>query len=202
MAVALQYEQVATYAPMTLYLPDLTEEEFLEWGERFSDFQLEYTADGELIIMPGTSMETGDRNNEISRQLGNWALADGRGRAYDSSTSFLLPDGSRKSPDAGWVSISRRQAAKRPGVRFPVLAPDFVIELKSSTDRLRKLSDRMIEWIENGVQLGWLIDPERRAVTIYQPGHEPDTVLNLPKIAGEGPVAGFTLDLEPLWAIE
>ncbi|MCC6540047.1 MAG: Uma2 family endonuclease [Bryobacterales bacterium] len=202
MAIALQYEQVAAYAPMTLYLPQLTEEEFLEWGERFSDFQLEYTADGELMIIPGTSMETGGRNAEVSRQLGNWARNDGRGRAYDSSTSFLLPNGARRSPDAAWVSTSRRAAAKRPGQQFPVLAPDFVIELKSPSDRLRKLSVKMEEWIENGVQLAWLIDPERRAITIYRPGREPETLLNLSQAEGEGPVAGFILELAPVWAIE
>jgi Uma2 family endonuclease len=202
MALALQYDQVATYAPMTLYLPNLTEQEFLEWSERFADFQLEYSADGELIIMPGTSMETGDRNNEITKQLTIWADLDGRGRAYDSSTSFLLPDGARRSPDAAWVSSARRSAAKRPGVTFPVLAPDFVIELKSPSDRLRKLTAKMEDWIANGVSLGWLLDPDLRTATIYRPGRDPETILQPRRLNGESPVQGFLLNLDPIWAIE
>jgi Uma2 family endonuclease len=186
---------------MTLYVPDLTEEQFIEWGERFSDFQIEYTADGELLIMPGTSMETGDRNNEISRQLGNWALADGRGRAYDSSTSFLLPNGARRSPDASWVDSARRRAAERPGVQFPVLVPDFIIELRSKSDRLKRVREKMEEWIENGVQFGWLIDPETRSLTIYRPGRAPETVVDAGQAIGEGPVAGFVLDLNRVWDI-
>ncbi|MFN7923326.1 MAG: Uma2 family endonuclease [Bryobacteraceae bacterium] len=202
MAVALQYEQVATYAPMTLFLPGLTEQEFIEWGERFPDFQLEYTADGELLIMPGTSMATGDRNSEIITQLTIWARANGRGRVYDSSTSFLLPNGARRSPDASWVDSDRKRAAKQPGTQFPVLAPDFVVELKSPSDRLKKVREKMEEWIENGVKLGWLIDPETHSVTVYRPGQLPQMATNLERLDGEGPVEGFVLDLGPVWEIE
>jgi len=199
MAVALRYEQVAGYAPLSLSIPGLTEQQFIEWTQRFPDFRLEYSADGELIIMPGTSLETGERNSEITRQLGNWTLADGRGRSYDSSTSFFLPSGARLSPDASWVLRDRKHAVQRPGVTFPMLAPDFVIELKSPSDRLKKLAAKMEEWIENGVQLGWLIDPEKQTVIIYRQGRAPETMLKPTKVAGEGPVAGFTLDLGSVW---
>jgi Uma2 family endonuclease len=201
MAVALQYEHAASYAPMTLHLPGLTEEQFIEWGERFPDFRIEYTADGELLIMPGTSMETGDRNTEIVLQLGLWARKDGRGRVYDSSTSFLLPNGARRSPDASWVDSERKRAAQQPGLRFPPLVPDFIVELKSPTDGLKKVRDKMDEWMENGAQLGWLIDPEARSLTIYRAGRSPETVLHPHQAAGEGPIDGFVLDLSSVWAI-
>lgn len=202
MAVALHYEQVAAFAPMTLYLPELSEQGFVEWCEQFPDFMLEYSADGELSIMPPTSLPTGDRNNEISRQLGTWAIADGRGKAYDSSTGFLLPSGARRAPDASWLDRARRDSAFRSGLRYPVLAPDFVIELKSPSDRMARLTEKMLEWMENGAKLGWLIDPDRQTVTIFRPGRASETLLKPLNVAGEGPVAGFVLGLDPIWNID
>ena len=202
MGVALKFEDMADLAPLTLTVPGLDEKGFLQWCERFPDCLLEYSAEGELSIMPPTEDDTSDRNAEIIRQLGNWAIGDGRGKARGSSGGFRFPDGSRLSPDAAWVSIDRKKSSRQPGVAFPVMVPEFIIELKSSSDRVNKLAEKMEVFIANGVKLGWLLDPYKRTVTIYRPRRKPETLLNPKTVKGEGPVAGFVLDLEPIWNLD
>jgi Uma2 family endonuclease len=129
-----------------------------------------------------------------------WAKLDGRGVATDSSTGFVLPDGARRSPDAAWTLKSRvAQLDPVSRSRFWRLCPDFVIELQSSSDRPRKLADKMREYLANGAQLGWVIDPGHRSVTIYRPNAEPETHAEIDSIAGEGPVTSFVLDLAFVW---
>jgi len=195
----LAVEDLETYAPVSLYSPGMTEEAFLAFCERFPDYQIEYTSEGDIIIMPPTDSNTGFRNGEIMRQLGNWAAMDGGGRAFDSSTGFFLPSGARRSPDAAWASHSILASVRGSKLRFPVLCPEFVIVLKSPSDRRKKLRDKMIEWIEGGSLLGWLIDPEHRTVTIYRPNQDPEVLRNPSSVNGEGPVEGFVLDLTPIW---
>ena len=151
---------------------------------------------GELLIMPPNFSLTGARNQKIGAQLVIWADRVGRGTATDASSGFVLPNGARLSPDAAWTLNSRLPADLK---GFWHLSPDFVIELRSDTDRLAKLRAKMREWIANGTQLGWLIDPERRAVEIYRPGQEPEILENPESILGEGPVAGFELGLRRVW---
>lgn len=177
---------------MTLSVPGMTEGQWRALCEQYDDYMLEYTAEGELIIMPPTDPETSQRNLKLGGQLDRWADQDGRGIATESSGGFTLPNGARRAPDAAWISHERR---RQRGV------PEFVIELRSPSDRLNKLKAKMLEWIENGVELGWLIDPPNRTVTIYRPGRDPEERIGASKIHGEGPVAGFTLDLRPIWAI-
>ena len=149
----------------------MTDEEFFEFCERNPDLRIEREANGEIIIMPPAGFETGYRNNDVSRQLGNWAEADGRGVAADSNTEYLLPDGAALSPDASWVLKSRLDRfSKEQLKRFLPLCPDFVVELISPTDRLPRVKAKMREWIENGAQLGWLIDADRRTIYVYRPG--------------------------------
>lgn len=181
-----------TYLPVTLSAPGLTDEGFQEFCERYPEYRLEYTAEGDLIIMPFTDPETGVRNSQITRQLGNWAEAHG-GFVTDSSAGFVLPNGARRSPDAAWLSPERYRQGQR-------TCPEFVIELRSSSDRLRQLKAKMEEWIENGAVLGWLIDPANRTVWIYRAGQaEPQELHDAARIEGEGPVAGFALDLSRIW---
>ena len=150
--------------------------------------------------MPPAGFETGYRNNDVSRQLGNWARADGRGIALDSNTEYLLRNGAARSPDASWVLKSRlAQFTKDEKKRFLPLCPDFVIELTSPTDRLKAVKAKMREWIENGVELGWLIDADRPTVYIYRSGQEPEEAVAINSLAGDGPVLGFRLDLEDVW---
>jgi Uma2 family endonuclease len=188
------------FLPATLTAPPMTDEEFAAFCAEHPDLFFEMTAEGELIVMPPTYSCTGLQNSEIDTQLRTWAKKDGRGLAPDSSTGFVLPDGARRSPDASWTLKSRvaqLDPASRSG--YWHLCPDFVIELRSSSDRPRKLRDKMQEYLANGAQLGWLIDPDRRSVAIYRPGAEVETRTDIDSIAGEGPVTGFVLDLRFVW---
>ncbi|MCC6537906.1 MAG: Uma2 family endonuclease [Bryobacterales bacterium] len=182
-----------TYLPITLTVPEMTDAQFQEFCEIYSNYALEYTAEGDLIIMAPTDPDTSAMNMEIGRQLANWARSRRReGKATDSSGGFKLPDGARLAPDAAWISHARLALRQ---------CPEFVIELRSPSDRLKKLGAKMAEWIANGVELGWLIDPATRSVTIYRPGREPEVRTSDAQVAGEGPVEGFTLDLSAVWNV-
>lgn len=188
-------------APVILHPPPMTDEEFVRFCERYPDHQIECSAEGEIIIMPPTYSEGSYRNGEVCGQLREWARAGCRGRAFDASCGFVLPNGARRSPDAAWVSMERiaaLPAEHRHG--FFHLAPEFLIELRSATDRLKKLQKKMEEWIANGTQLAWLIDPEERVVWIYRPEQPPERLENPERVTGEGPGAGFVLELAEVWA--
>ena len=182
-----------TYLPLSLYVPGITDAQFQQFCEKYSNYSLEYSAEGELIIMPPTDRGTSSRNAMIIFQLMKWTLETGGGCVTDSSGGFILPNGSRLAPDASWMSDARD------GQHSPV--PEFVIELLSPSDRIKAAQRKMAEWIENGVELGWLIDPYSRTVTIYRPDQEPESRKDLTELEGEGPVEGFLLNLAPVWAI-
>jgi Uma2 family endonuclease len=188
------------FLPATLTAHPMTDEEFAAFCAEHPDLFFEMTAEGELIVMPPTYCDTGAENFEIAGQLRIWARKDGRGVGCDSSTGFVLPNGARRSPDASWT-LKSRIAQLEPSSRsgFWHLCPDFVIELQSPSDRPRKLRDKMHEYLENGAQLGWLIDPQHRSVAIYRKDAEVETRTDIRSIAGEGPVAGFELDLALVW---
>ena len=178
----------------------LTDEEFFEFCQRNPDLRIERRAGGEIVIVPPSGFETGYRNNDVSRQLGNWAEADGRGVAVDSNTAYLLADGAVLAPDASWVLKSRLAKLNKDQLkRFLPLCPDFVVELISPTDRIPRVKAKMQEWIENGAQLGWLIDADQRTIYVYRPELEPEELVNVDAVAGEGPVQGFTLELGDIW---
>lgn len=142
---------------------------------------------------------TSSGNQEISRQLGNWWAEHERGRVFDSSGGFRLPDGSTLSPDASYLSEERLKRLPKGELRsFPRVCPDFVIELPSDSDTLEGLKSKMADWIANGAQLAWLIDPYERQVFVYRPGQEPERV-NERKVTGEGPAEGFELNLRRVW---
>ena len=165
------------------------------------DLRIEREPNGDIVIMPPTGFGTGNRNNNIAVQLGVWAERDGRGEAADSSTEYYLPNGAARSPDASWVLRSRLTAFTRDEKeKFLHLCPDFVVELMSPSDRLPKAKARMQEWVDNGAQLAWLIHPKKRTVYVYRPGRELEELANIESVAGEGPVAGFVLDLLKIWA--
>jgi Uma2 family endonuclease len=188
------------FLPATLTGAPMTDEEFAGFCARYPDFNVEMTAGGEIVIMPPNYSLTAMRNAQIAVQLGSWAAGDRRGAVTDSSGGFLLPNGARRSPDAAWTlkhRVHALDAASRN--RFWHLCPDFVIELRSQTDRLPVLRAKMQEWIDNGAQLGWLIDPEPRTVEIYRQGSEPEVRSGIDLIAGEGPVGGFKLELGAIW---
>lgn len=188
------------HLPAVLTVGPMTDEGFANLCSEHPDLQFELSARGELILMPLTQTWTGARNNEISRQLANWARRDKRGVAFDSSTGWLLPNTARRAPDAAWVFKDRiRGLDPEAFSRFWPVAPNFVIELRSPTDRIRTLREKMEEWLAAGAQLGWLIDPETRTVEVYRPGREAEAITGTPSVRGEGPVEGFELDLAPVW---
>lgn len=163
------------FLPATLTAPAMSDEQFAEFCAQYADYNIEMTADGEILIMPPNYSLTGMRNGKIGSQLEIWAARDERGGVTEASGGFVLPNGARRSPDAAWTLKSRILALDQKSLNgFWHLCPNFVIELRSQTDRLPVLQAKMREWIDNGAQLAWLIDPERRAVEVYRPGRDPE----------------------------
>ncbi|MBE9103014.1 Uma2 family endonuclease [filamentous cyanobacterium LEGE 07170] len=193
--------------PLLLQLPSdlalqVTPEQFAVLAAANRDLRLERTATGALIVNPPTGGGSGKRNLSISTQLGVWFEAnDTLGEAFDSSTGFKLPNGANRSPDASWVRRDRWEALtleEQEG--FVPLCPDFVVELRSQTDSLKDLREKMQEYMDNGAQLGWLIDPYSKWVEIYRSGKEVQVLDNPSKLSGEVVLPGFTLSLKRIWA--
>ena len=171
MGSVIRHKDAPTYArhpPLIVRLRpvlELTDDQFFELAGINRDLRMERNAQGELIVMPPTGGQTGDRNSEINMHLRLWAKRDGTGTTFDSSSGFILPNGAVRSPDASWVTRSRLDALTDEQRRkFLPLCPDFVVELRSPTDSLSVLQDKMQEYLDNGARLGWLIDPEVRRV--------------------------------------
>ena len=190
----------ATTAARSLVLdPPLTDAELEALCRENDNVQIERTREGVIHMNPPAGGFTGNGNAEIIRQLGNWATTHEEGRFFDSNSGFYLPDSSMLSPDAAYVlPESLKGLAETDFTGFPRLCPDFVIELLSPTDRLARTQVKMKRWIENGVQLGWLIDPYSRKVYVYAPGTPRATVVDS-AVQGGGPVRGFVLDLARVW---
>lgn len=174
--------------------------EFYEFCQLNPNLRIERTAAGDVNIMPPTGGETGYKNGRIFTQLSMWSERDGTGLAFDSSTGFWLPNGAERSPDASWVRRDRWDALSQDDRRkFPPLAPDFVIELRSESERLPTLREKMQEYAANGVRLGWLIDPVDGRVEIYRPGRPPEVVDRPAGLDAAPELPGFVLDLTAVW---
>ncbi|MBD1935866.1 Uma2 family endonuclease [Microcoleus sp. FACHB-68] len=188
---------------LTLQLPPvlkLTDEQFEQLAAANQDLQLELTAKGELMIMPPTGGETGNRNFEIYIDLGVWNRQTRLGKAFDSSTGFRLPKGGTRSPDASWVSIKRWEAlTQEERKKFLPLCPDFAIELVSETDDVEETRKKMQEYISNGLRLGWLINPKIRQVEIYRPNREVKILDSPATLSGEDVLPAFILDLQAIF---
>ena len=183
-----------------LPLRKMTAQEFFEFCQVNRDLRLELTCEGDLIIMPPTGGKTGIRNSKLNIRLGSWAEQDGTGQTFDSSTVFTLPNGAKRSPDFAWASNERWNIlTEEEQEQFPPLCPDFVVELRSRTARLVNLQRKLEEYMANGAQLGWLIDPQERQVYVYRPGADAEQ-LNAPQtISGDPVLRGLTLDLQEIW---
>lgn len=178
----------------------LTEEQFVRLCQENPELRIELTAQGELVIMAPTGLEAGQRSGKLTYFLVAWALADGSGIAFDSSTLFTLPNGAKRSPDAAWVRRERWEALppeQRQG--FGVLCPDFVVELRSPTDRLTDLQEKLHEYMANGARLGWLIDPLEKRVYVYRPGQAVEILEDPPTVSGDPVLPGFVLAVRELW---
>ena len=178
----------------------LTDEQLYQLCQTNRDVKFERTAAGELIVMPPTGGETGDRNAEITFQLRAWNKRTELGKTFDSSTGFKLPNGADRSPDAAWIKLDRWEGLTPEQRRkFPPLAPDFVVELRSATDDLKPLQDKMQEYRDNGVCLGFLIDPQNQRVEIYRLGQDVEVLESPTSLSGENLLPGFVLDLSQIW---
>jgi Uma2 family endonuclease len=178
----------------------LTREQFYQLCEENPDLKLERNAKGELIIMPPTGGETGKRNSTINAQIWFWNDQTNSGQVFDSSTGFTLPSGADRSPDVSWVEKSRWDAlTKEQKEKFLPLCPDFVIEIMSPNDSLKKTQNKMQEYMENGCRLGWLINRKKQEVEISRPGQDVE-VLKFPQtISGENILPGFVLNMQKIW---
>lgn len=150
--------------------------------------------------MPPTGMKTGMRNHTLAIRLGLWNEQVGFGVAFDSSTMFTLPNGAKRSPDASWVRrelwdtlTEKQQEGTGP------LCPDFVVELRSPSDRLPILQEKMQEYIDNGARLGWLIDPIEKKVYVYRPSQPMEMLDNPTTLSGDPTLPGFVLPVQELW---
>jgi len=178
----------------------MTDAEFLRFCAANEPLRIERDANGEIVVMTPTWTEGAGRESDAGIELAIWARQDGRGRYYGPSAAFTLPDGSLRGAGAHWVSWARWNALTRERQKgFARICPDFLIEVRSETDRLRPLQDKMKMWIVNGAELVWLIDPQERAVTIYRPGQEPEHLVDPTSVQGDGPVAGFELVMARIW---
>ena len=193
-------ETLSLQLPKTIGLY-VTQEQFAALAIANQDLQLERTAQGELIVNPPTGWETGKRNSSITGQLDRWDEEnENLGQVFDSSTAFILPNGATRSPDASWVSQARWDAlTPEQTSTFANICPDFVVELRSGSDSLKPLQEKMQEYMDNGAKLGWLIDPQNRQVEIYRPGLEVEVLANPTELSGEEVLPGFVLNLRRVW---
>jgi Uma2 family endonuclease len=178
----------------------MTEDQFFEFCQINRDLRIERSAQGELILMPPAGGETGARDAEITMQLRQWAKRDGTGTTFGSSTGFRLPNDAVRSPDAAWVRKSRlEKLTAEQKKKFLPLCPDFAIELRSPTDSLSMLQDKMQEYLDNGAQLGWLIDPDQKRVYIYRAQTTIEQLERPETVSGDPLLVGFVLDLREVW---
>ncbi len=184
---------------LTLQLPNstkLSDDQFYELCLANPDIRIERSANGELILMPPAGGETSNRNSSLNAQLWLWNQNSGLGKVFDSSGGFKLPSGADRAPDASWVAIDRWNAlTPEQKEKFPPICPDFVIELRSSSDRLLPLQLKMQEYIDNGARLGWLINRKNSQVEIYRPQQTTEILQNPSTLSGEEVLPGFKLNL-------
>jgi Uma2 family endonuclease len=180
----------------------MSDDEYYEFCVANPNVRFERWPQGEIIIVPPAGGESDYRSVKAVLRLGNWAEKDGRGVFFGSSVEFLLPSGAAYSPDAAWLSNERlSKLTKEQRRKFMPVCPEFVVEVMSPSDRLKSSKEKMTAWLAEGVELGWLIDGDRETVYIYRAGfEEPEKRVGITSLAGEGPVAGFELDLTDIWA--
>ena len=178
----------------------MTDDEFFDFCQINSELRIERNKSGELLIMPPTGGTTGNRSGSVFGELYIWAGQDGTGMCFDSSTGFKLSMGD-KSPDASWIKLERWNAlSPEQQDKFAPICPDFVIELRSASDNLKPLPEKMQEYMrEPGVQLGWLIDCKNPRVYIYRPSLPEECLENPATVSGDPVLPGFVLNMSKIW---
>ena len=178
----------------------MPDEQFYQFCLSNPELRIERSALGEITIMPPAFSDTGNRNLKISQQVANWADSDGPGEVFDSSAGFTLPNGATRSPDTSWILAARWNAlTDEQKDSFAPIVPDFVIELRSASDTMKSLQEKMQEYIENGVRLGLLIERKARKVYLHRSGQAPE-ILDNPNGVSCGPeLVGFMLKMAKIW---
>jgi Uma2 family endonuclease len=185
--------------PLNLSAVKFTPAQFQDLCDTNRDLRLELTSTGELIALAPTGWGSSKRNLKLIVQIGIWNEQNQLGEAFESSGGFVLPNGTQRSPDVAWVEKSRIAELDPDPTKFLSLAPDFLIELRSASDSLSKLQEKMQEYRENGVRLGWLIDPQHQRVEIYRIDRETEILQSPTQLSGEDVLPGFVLDLTSVW---
>ncbi len=197
-----KYDEISTMlsAPIVFHFGGLTDEQFENLCRNHRDLKFELDKKGDLIIVPPTSPESGWKNSELIIDVGNWSRFDKTGIVFDSSTMFTLPNGAKRSPDVSWITKERFNSLSDDEKKtFSKIVPDFVIELRSPTDNLKPIQNKMSEYIENGVRLGWLIDPNEKKVHVYRANGEVEILENPETISGEDVLVGFELGVQEIF---
>lgn len=181
-------------------LKKFDDEQFFNFCESNPELRIERNRKGEISVMPPTFSETGGKNFRLAVKFGTWAEKDGTGVGFDSSTGFVLPNGAIRSPDLSWIKLEKWNAlTKERRAKFAHVCPDFVVELRSESDSLKKLQAKMNEYVENGAALGWLIDATKRRIYVYRPNTQVEVLENPETVSGEPLLTGFTLKLKEIW---
>ena len=178
----------------------MNDDEYFHFCQLNRDLRVERTSAGDIIVTAPTGGKGGIQNAKLNLAFGKWAEQNVSGQVFDSSTEFILPNRAGRAPDLSWVRNERWNAlTQREQEQFPPLCPDFVVELRSQTDRLKTLQAKMEEYTANGAQLGWLIDPLERKVHIYRPAAEPEVLDDPENVSGEPLLRGFVFDVRSIW---
>jgi Uma2 family endonuclease len=189
-----------TYFTLDLSSISMSDEQFFQLCANNKDYRFERNAKGDLIIMPPTGGETGNKNAGLTAQLWIWTNEDDTGISFDSSTCFKLPNGADRSPDASWIPLEKwNRLTPKQKQKFPPICPDFVVELRSQTDSIKTLREKMQEYLANGTRLGWLLDPLTKKVEICRQGQEVEVLDSPMTLSGEDVLPGFTLNLTKIW---
>jgi Uma2 family endonuclease len=174
----------------------LSDDQFYQLCQINEDWKLEQTAKGELIIMPPVGAISGNRESEFNADVVIWNRQTKLGKVFSSSTVFTLPNGGKRSPDVAWIANERWESLSiKEKEIFAKICPDFVIELRSRTDSLIQLQEKMQEYLNSGLRLGWLIDPQNQQVEIYRQNQSVEIVSLPTSLSGENVLPGFILEL-------
>ena len=193
--------EVATGVRVVLNVQSLglTDDQFLRLCSDNRDFRIEMSAEGELIIMPPPGSKTGRRGSKIIQCLANWTDQDGTGVCFGTDTGFTLPNRAKRGPDAAWTLRERwNRISEEQQEKLAPICPDFVLELRSPSDRLRDVKEKMEEYIANGARLGWLLDPFDNCATIYRPGQAPERIESPTILSGDPVLPGFKFDFREI----
>ena len=187
-----------TSEPVILNLKNvgLSDEQFYQLCQINENWKLEQTAKGELLIMPPVGAISGNRESDLNADVVIWNRQTKLGKVFSSSTIFTLPNGAKRSPDVAWITNKRWQTlSEEEKEKFAPICPDFVIELRSRTDSLSQLQEKMQEYLDSGLQLGWLIDPQNQQVEIYRQNQQVEIVQLPTNLSGEDVLPEFILEL-------